>query len=105
MLRPRRFDSVGSQLTWRATASVVAPRVNWPEKEVSVEYPAPPAVANAYLNATYTKQQLNAKRRGCIVSQIADNHAKDSKYGPKGGPHNTDEIEDDAEYYFLNCPS
>lgn len=72
---------------------------------VSVEYPAPPAVANAFLNATYTKQQLSAKRRGCIVSQIAENHAKDSKYGPKGGPYETGDIHTDAERYFLNCPS
>lgn len=52
---------------------------------VAVEYPAPPAVANAYIKATYGK--LTAKRQGCVISQIANLHAHDSAFGPKGGPY------------------
>jgi hypothetical protein len=50
---------------------------------VAVEFKAPPALANEYINAHYSR--LNGKRRGCVVSAIAQNHAKLSLYGPKGG--------------------
>lgn len=52
---------------------------------VAVEYPAPPAIANAYLKLTYGK--LGAKRHGCVLSAIANQHAHDSAFGPKGGPY------------------
>ena len=51
---------------------------------VNVEYPAPPAGANAYINAEYGKA-IGPKLRGCIISKIADYHARASLYGPKGG--------------------
>jgi hypothetical protein len=52
---------------------------------VAVEHPAPPAEANAYIKATFGK--LGAKRQGCVISQIANMHAHDSFFGPKGGPY------------------
>ncbi len=71
---------------------------------VAVEYPAPPAVANAFMNTTYTKAQLSSKKRGCIVSAIAGNHAKEEKYGAKGGPYNDALIQADVLSYFSSCP-
>lgn len=59
--------------------------------DVTVEYPAPPAIANAYIKAQGYK--LVAKRHGCVLSSIATQHAQYSAFGPKGGPYckdNTD---------------
>lgn len=70
---------------------------------LNVEYPAPPAVANAYLNATYPKKSLTSQVRGCVISMIAENHAKDSAYGPKGGPYDEALIQYDAAAYFTAC--
>lgn len=55
---------------------------------VSVEYIAPPAIANAYINANPTLKKLQAKRRGCIISKIATMHGQDEAFGPKPGPYN-----------------
>jgi hypothetical protein len=68
---------------------------------INIEYPAPPAVANAYIKANYSK--LSSGVRGCIISKIADNHAKLSAYGPKGGPYNTGAIQADVEGYKSTC--
>lgn len=70
---------------------------------LNVEHPAPPAVANAYLNATYDKKALTSRIRGCVISVIAENHAKYSAYGPKGGPYNEWMIQEDASAYFVEC--
>ncbi|CAN5692332.1 hypothetical protein BH20ACI4_BH20ACI4_28340 [soil metagenome] len=67
----------------------------------AIEYPAPPAVANAYLN-TFTPK-VNAKKRGCVISQIANNHAQNSKYGPKGGPYDETLIRSDTDLYLAGC--
>lgn len=69
--------------------------------QISAEYPAPPAVANAYINANL--KSGSAKVRGCVISKIADNHAKDSKYGSKGGPYDRTLIEDDVLGYWPAC--
>jgi hypothetical protein len=68
---------------------------------VNVEYPAPPAVANAYLNSLGIK--IKGGVRGCIISAIANNHAWYSAYGPKGGPYNIPLIEGDADALLLSC--
>lgn len=52
---------------------------------LAVEFKAPPALANEYLNSDPYYSSLSGKRRGCVISKIADHHAKESKYGPKGG--------------------
>jgi hypothetical protein len=70
---------------------------------VDVEYPAPPAVSNEYINANGYK--LTGSRRGCVISKIADNHAKLSKYGPKGGPYNKPLINSDTDAFIAVCPS
>lgn len=68
---------------------------------VAVEYPAPPAIANAYINATYKKSA--PKVRGCVISQIANNHAQLSKYGPKGGPYDNAMVKADVDVYIGAC--
>jgi hypothetical protein len=69
-----------------------------------VEYPAPPAVANAYLNnGTFNKKTLTGSVRGCIISQIANNHAMESKYGPKGGPYDESLIKADTDILYSIC--
>lgn len=69
--------------------------------QLSAEYPAPPAVANAYINANL--KSGSAKVRGCVISKIADNHAKESTYGPKGGPYDETLIESDVLAYWPTC--
>jgi hypothetical protein len=69
---------------------------------VAVEYPAPPAIANGYINSTYKK--ISATKRGCIISQVANNHAHESKYGPKGGPYDNDLVKADVDIYIYSCP-
>lgn len=68
---------------------------------INIEYPAPPSVANAYIKAKYNKLTSGAK--GCIISQVANNHAKDSKYGPKGGPYDTSSIQTDVDIFRNSC--
>jgi hypothetical protein len=68
---------------------------------VNVEYPAPPAVANAYINQTYSR--LSGGIRGCIISQIANEHAMNEKYGPKGGPYNDALIQSDVVAFKSSC--
>lgn len=69
---------------------------------VSVEYPAPPAIANAYINANPDLKKLQAKRRGCIISQIAQKHGQLEYYGPKPGPYDEGLIESDVNS-LLGC--
>jgi hypothetical protein len=71
--------------------------------ELLVEYPAPPSVANAYLNTPTMKALMGAKQRGCVISKIAEQHAKLSSYGPKGGPYNEAMIQNDASNFLSQC--
>ena len=72
---------------------------------LAVEYPAPPAVANAYINSMPLYKAASGKKRGCIISKVAEKHAKWSDdefygYGPKGGPYDEDAIEYDVDLYY-----
>jgi hypothetical protein len=73
---------------------------------LAVEYPAPPAVANAYINANPYYKSGSGKKRGCIISKIAEGHAKYEKYGDKGGPYDVYLIHSDVNELFGNgtCP-
>lgn len=73
--------------------------------ELVVEYPAPPAVANAFMNTPAIKSLMTAKQRGCVISKIAENHAKNSAYGPKGGPYNEAAIQNDVSNFLGQCPA
>lgn len=68
---------------------------------VNVEYPAPPSVANKYINTYY--RGMKSGVRGCIISAIAELHAHDSAYGPKGGPYNEAAIRQDVDAFKLDC--
>jgi hypothetical protein len=68
---------------------------------LNAEFPAPPAVANAYINANL--KAGSAKVRGCVIAKIAEKHAKESAYGPKGGPYNTSWIQDDVSSFWAQC--
>lgn len=70
---------------------------------LSAEYPAPPAVANAYINSG-AAGQMSGKQRGCVISKIADQHAKNSAYGPKGGPYRDAEIQAAVISFVSSCP-
>jgi hypothetical protein len=68
---------------------------------LSVEHPAPPAVANAYLRDHYRK--VTGGCRGHVISKIANHHAMDSKYGQKGGPYDIAAINSDVRLYMGGC--
>jgi hypothetical protein len=59
---------------------------------LNAEFPAPPAVANAYLRTNPTVL-VHKRHQGCVISGIAEQHAKYETFGPKGGPYKTDLIE------------
>jgi hypothetical protein len=72
---------------------------------VSAEYPAPPSVANAYINAGAGGLPLSGKQRGCVISRIAEQHAKYETYGPKGGPYNELLIHSAVGNFATVCPA
>lgn len=80
---------------------------------VGVEFKAPPAIANEFINNDPWYSVLAPKRRGCVISKIAQNHAKISKYGPKGGDgteypgtgYDVEKIEFDVIDYFSSVCS
>lgn len=71
--------------------------------QLSAEYPAPPAVANAYIN-TKPRSWLTSTQRGCIIKQVAEQHGQYAAYGPKGGPYNVALIQAAVESYASGCP-
>jgi hypothetical protein len=73
--------------------------------QVSVEERAPPAVANAYLNSFggAIKRQLTGGVRGCIIKEIAYEHAHNSKYGDRGGPYSHAMIIADVQEFSADC--
>ncbi len=70
---------------------------------LNAEYPAPPSVANAYINGDPILRALSARKRGCVISKIADRHAKDEAYGPRGGPYDEDMIRGEVVTFFSTC--
>lgn len=71
--------------------------------QLSAEYPAPPAVANAYIN-TKPRTWLTSTQRGCIIKQVAEQHGQYAAYGPKGGPYNVPLIQSAVESFASGCP-
>jgi len=72
---------------------------------VSVEYPAPPAIANAYINglSSTLRKQFTAGVRGCVISQIAELHGKQEYYGDKPGPYNVAKVQADVKTFSQGC--
>ena len=69
---------------------------------VSLEYPAPPAIANEYINTTDLKKAA-PKIRGCVLNVIAHNHGQDHKYGPAPGPYNNPLVREDVRTLWPSC--
>ena len=74
-------------------------------RTVSVEYPAPPAIANAYINGLPAAQRklFTAGVRGCVISQIAELHGKFEYYGAKPGPYDVAKVQQDVRSFSLQC--
>ena len=79
---------------------------------ISAEWKAPPALANEYINDTPNyRNTASGGVRGCIISQIAHHHAKEDKYGPKGGDgdlwpgvgYDLTTIQMDVDDYYVSC--
>ena len=68
---------------------------------VSVEYPAPPSIANEYINGTPALKSAAPKTRGCVVNEIAREHGQNAKYGPKGGPYNKPAVYADTYAFWI----
>jgi hypothetical protein len=72
---------------------------------LDIEYPAPPAVANAFINSQSSaiRRQFSSAVRGCVIAQIAEGHAKQEAYGPKGGPYDVPHIQSDVKAFSSAC--
>jgi hypothetical protein len=71
--------------------------------QLSAEYPAPPAVANAYINSK-PRNWVTSTQRGCIIKVIAEQHGQYSAFGPKGGPYNVPLIQATVDSVASSCP-
>jgi hypothetical protein len=70
---------------------------------VTAGYPAPPALANAYINGVSALKSGSAKIRGCVLNEIAREHGQNNKYGPNGGPYIESLIRHDV-FLFWTSP-
>jgi len=70
---------------------------------LAVEYPAPPAIANAYINGNPTLKKSSPTIRGCVISQIAQLHGQTQKYNPPPGPYNNALVQSDVLAFWPAC--
>jgi hypothetical protein len=70
---------------------------------VTAGYPAPPAVANAYINGVSALKSGSAKVRGCVLNEIAREHGQNNKYGPNGGPYDESLIRHDVFVFWTGA--
>jgi hypothetical protein len=106
---PWQVPSAGSYLLWTTVRhqghgqdGVATDEETVAFSLISVGYPAPPAIANAYINSTDLKSGA-PKVRGCVISQIAANHAHDQKYNAPPGPYNEALVKADVDYLWPLC--
>jgi hypothetical protein len=71
--------------------------------ESSSRHGAPPAVANAYIDGDAFLKALSGRKRGCIISKIAEQQARFAAYGPQGGPYDEGAIRAAALSYSNLC--
>ncbi len=69
---------------------------------LSASYPAPPAVANNYINKQPLLKAGSNKIRGCVLNEIAKQHGQLSAYNPAPGPYDTTKIQKDVYAYWTN---
>jgi hypothetical protein len=67
---------------------------------VTAGYPAPPAVANSYINSVSALKSGSAKVRGCVLNEIAREHGQNNTYGPNGGPYDETRIRHDVFVFW-----
>jgi hypothetical protein len=72
-------------------------------KTLNAEYPAPPTVADAYIQAD-PEVLASTKQHACVLSQIADQQARYETFGTNGGPYDNDLIEADVISLARTCP-
>lgn len=72
---------------------------------LAVEYPAPPAIANAYINSTPSLKKAAPTVRGCVINQIAQLEAQTQKYNPHPGPYNIPLVQSDVLAFWPACSS
>jgi hypothetical protein len=70
---------------------------------LSVEYPAPPAIANAFINGNPILKKGASTVRGCVISQIAQLHGQTHKYNPPPGPYNVPLVQSDVTAFWPGC--
>lgn len=75
---------------------------------MAVGFSGPPAIASQYINEKHGR--LNGERRVCVLSHIAEHHARQSLYGPAGGDpeygpygYDYDQIVSDVEFLLKTC--
>lgn len=69
---------------------------------VTAGYPAPPSIANAYINSTSALKSGSSKTRGCVLNEIAREHGQNNKYGPNGGPYNESLVRHDVSVFWTS---
>jgi hypothetical protein len=67
---------------------------------VTAGYPAPPSIANAYINSISALKSGSSKVRGCILNEIARENGQNNKYGPNGGPYNEPLVRHDVFVFW-----
>jgi hypothetical protein len=70
---------------------------------LGVEYPAPPAIANAFINSNPSLKKGAPAVRGCVVNQIAQLHGQVQKYDPAPGPYNNALVQSDVLAFWPTC--
>jgi hypothetical protein len=66
---------------------------------VPAGYPAPPSIANAYINSVSALKSGSSKIRGSVLNEIAREHGQNNKYGPNGGPYNESLVRHDVSVF------
>jgi hypothetical protein len=67
---------------------------------VTAGYPAPPSIANTYINSVASLKSAAPKVRGCVLNEIAREHGQNNKYGPQGGPYNDPLVRHDVFVFW-----
>lgn len=70
---------------------------------LTASYPAPPSVANNYINKEPLLKSAASKIRGCVLNQIAKQHGQFSAYNPAPGPYDTIKIQKDVYAYWTGA--
>jgi hypothetical protein len=70
---------------------------------VTAGYPAPPSIANAYINSVSLLKTGSPKVRGCVLNEIARENGQNNKYGPNGGPYNEALVRHDVGVFWTPC--